>query len=210
MQPIAMRNQSNSFTMTIIRAQILTDSNDTVEAVVLAADGFSIAGGARASTNDGDGGAGNTDDGVDVLDNDAEEGEPAHGKAHIVRELEEGSLDEGDPDSCNRTSDDGIGDETPDDDTGRYMWSASASSETSGRCCVRSGNHKHVCHRLRVGIRLHNARTGTCKVPEAADSSPTLGCGHMGQSKAGDYCRQRTDESYRPLSQRNERKKRLT
>jgi hypothetical protein len=46
-----------------------------VEAVVLAAEGFRVANGARASTDDGDGGAGNTNDGVHVLDNDAKEGE---------------------------------------------------------------------------------------------------------------------------------------
>jgi hypothetical protein len=46
-----------------------------VEAVVLAAEGLSVASGTRADTDDGDGGAGEADDGVHVLDDDTEEGE---------------------------------------------------------------------------------------------------------------------------------------
>jgi hypothetical protein len=42
-----------------------------VEAIILAAKRLGIAGGSRANANDGDGGAGSTDEDGEVLDNDA-------------------------------------------------------------------------------------------------------------------------------------------
>jgi len=52
-----------------------TDGDDTAEVVVLAANGFLVASSTTSDTNDGDGGAGDTNEDVNALDNDAQKTE---------------------------------------------------------------------------------------------------------------------------------------